>query len=105
MVVVSQGYCRIVIVVRWFNSSKMGLGAGELNGRKNRSSALTVHKDRSVKAKGCAINGVLTGYWKWFGKDGTKMRSGYLKMANRHEWTTYDARGKAGRVTKMKSPR
>jgi antitoxin component YwqK of YwqJK toxin-antitoxin module len=34
------------------------------------------HKDGSIKAKGYIINDVLTGYWRWFGKDGTKMRSG-----------------------------
>jgi hypothetical protein len=36
-------------------------------------------KDRAVKAKGHTINGVLTGYWEWFRKDGAKMRSGYFE--------------------------
>lgn len=37
------------------------------------------HKDRSIKAKGHTIDGVLTGYWEWFGKDGTKMQLGYFE--------------------------
>jgi antitoxin component YwqK of YwqJK toxin-antitoxin module len=64
------------------------------------------HKDGSVKAKGCTINGALTGYWEWFRKDGTKMRSGYFEDGKQTgEWTTYDAGGKVVKVTKMKSPR
>jgi antitoxin component YwqK of YwqJK toxin-antitoxin module len=64
------------------------------------------HKDGSIKAKGCTINGVLTGYWEWFRKDGTKMRSGYFENGKQAgEWTTYDAKGKAVKVTRMKPPR
>jgi hypothetical protein len=36
------------------------------------------HKDGSLKARGSTINDILTGYWEWFRKDGTRMRSGYL---------------------------
>jgi len=39
------------------------------------------HKDASIKAKACTISDVLTGYWEWFRKDGTKMRPNILKMA------------------------
>jgi antitoxin component YwqK of YwqJK toxin-antitoxin module len=64
------------------------------------------HKDGSTKAIGCTINGVLTGYWEWFRKDGTKMRSGYFENGKQAgEWTTYDAGGKVVKVTRMKSPR
>jgi antitoxin component YwqK of YwqJK toxin-antitoxin module len=63
------------------------------------------HKDGSVKAKGQVIDDVLTGYWEWFRKDGTKMRSGYFEDGKQvGEWTTYDAKGKVVKVTKMKSP-
>jgi antitoxin component YwqK of YwqJK toxin-antitoxin module len=49
---------------------------------------------------------VLTGYWEWFRKDGSKMRSGYFEDSKQlGEWTTYDAKGKVAKVTKMKSPR
>jgi antitoxin component YwqK of YwqJK toxin-antitoxin module len=64
------------------------------------------HRDGSIKAKGCTIDGVLTGYWEWFRKDGTKMRSGHFENGKQTgEWTTYDARGKVVKVTRMKSPR
>jgi hypothetical protein len=36
-------------------------------------------KDGSIGAIGCIINGVPTGYWEWFRKDGTKMRSRYFE--------------------------
>ena len=36
------------------------------------------HKDGSIWAKGKMANGVPTGYWEWFRKDGTKLRSGYF---------------------------
>jgi antitoxin component YwqK of YwqJK toxin-antitoxin module len=49
---------------------------------------------------------VLTGYWEWFRKDGTKMRSGYFENGKQvGEWTTYYAKGTVVKVTKMKSPR
>jgi antitoxin component YwqK of YwqJK toxin-antitoxin module len=64
------------------------------------------HKDGSIKARGYVIDDVLTGYWAWFRKDGTKMRSGYFENGKQvGEWTTYDAKGTVVKVTKMKSPR
>jgi antitoxin component YwqK of YwqJK toxin-antitoxin module len=63
------------------------------------------HKDGSVRAKGHMKDGELEGYWEWFRKDGTKMRSGYFENAKQvGEWTTYNAKGKIVRVSKMKSP-
>jgi hypothetical protein len=51
------------------------------------------HKDGSITAKGHID--ALTGYWEWFRKDDTKMRSGYFENGKQAgEWTTYDARGK-----------
>jgi antitoxin component YwqK of YwqJK toxin-antitoxin module len=67
---------------------------------------IDLHKDGSVKAKGCIIDGVLTGYWEWFRKDGTKTRSRYFENGEQAgEWTTYDAAGKVVKVTRMKSRR
>jgi antitoxin component YwqK of YwqJK toxin-antitoxin module len=63
------------------------------------------HKDGSIKAKGTTSNDVLTEYWEWFRKDGTKMRSGYFENGTGRRKTTYDARGKVVKVTRMKSPR
>jgi antitoxin component YwqK of YwqJK toxin-antitoxin module len=61
------------------------------------------HKDGSIWAKGKMINGVATGYWEWFRKDGTKMRSGYFENGEQvSEWTTYDKNGKVYKVTVMK---
>jgi hypothetical protein len=49
--------------------------------------------------------GELAGYWEWLRKDGTRMRSAYFENGNQvGEWTTYDAKGKIVKVTKMKSP-
>jgi antitoxin component YwqK of YwqJK toxin-antitoxin module len=62
------------------------------------------HEDGTIKAKGHTVDDVLTGYWEWFRKDGTKMRSGHFDNGKQAgEWTTYDAQGKVVKVTKMKS--
>jgi antitoxin component YwqK of YwqJK toxin-antitoxin module len=64
------------------------------------------HKDGSIKARGNTADGELTGYWEWFRKDGTRMRSGYFENGKQvGEWTTYDASGKPFKVTKMKVQR
>lgn len=61
------------------------------------------HKDGSVWAKGQKIDGVLAGYWEWFRKDGTKMRSGSFENGEQTgEWVTYDATGEVYKVTQMK---
>jgi hypothetical protein len=46
----------------------------------------------------------MTGYWEWFRKDGTKLRSGFFE-ANQQvgRWTTYDKKGAVYKVTEMKS--
>jgi hypothetical protein len=61
------------------------------------------HKDGSIWAKGQTIDGVPTGYWEWFRKGGTKMRSGTFEKGQQvGEWTTYDPKGKVYKVTVMK---
>ena len=43
------------------------------------------------------------GYWEWFRKDGTKLRSGHFDNGQQTgEWTTYDKRGQVYKVTTMK---
>ncbi len=37
------------------------------------------HKNGSIWAKGKMNNETPEGYWQWFRKDGSKMRSGYFK--------------------------
>ena len=62
------------------------------------------HRDGSLWAKGQTVDGVMAGYWEWFRKDGTKLRSGHFKAGEQAgEWTTYDAKGKVVKVTRMKS--
>ena len=61
------------------------------------------HKDGSVWARGRTIDGVPTGYWEWFRKDGSKMRSGtFEKGEQAGAWTTYDKKGAIVKVTVMK---
>ncbi len=51
-------------------------------------------------------DGELAGYWEWFRKGGTKMRSGCFENGKQvGESMTYDVQGKIVKVTKMKSPR
>lgn len=46
------------------------------------------------------IDGVLTGYWEWFRKDGSKMRTGTFENGEQvGEWTTYDREGNVVKVT------
>ena len=58
------------------------------------------HKDGSIWATGEMLNGQCEGYWKWFRKDGTKMRSGYFKSGKQTgEWITYDKSGEPYKIT------
>ena len=58
------------------------------------------HKDRSVWAKGTMLGKKMHGYWEWFRKDGTKMRSGYFdKGIQSGDWTTYDVKSRVLKVT------
>ena len=64
------------------------------------------HKDGTIWAKGQTVNGVPTGFWKWFRKDGTLMRSGYFEKGKQvGEWTTYDKKEKVVKTTMMKPKR
>jgi antitoxin component YwqK of YwqJK toxin-antitoxin module len=61
------------------------------------------HKDGSIWAKGQMIDDVPTGYWEWFRKDGSKLRSGYFDNGEQvGEWTTYDRKSQVYKVTLMK---
>ncbi|MEX0616265.1 MAG: hypothetical protein WD231_00460 [Candidatus Woykebacteria bacterium] len=52
------------------------------------------HKDGSIWAKGQLVVGVMEGYWEWFRKEGTKMRSGHFEKGKQTgEWITYDKNG------------
>jgi antitoxin component YwqK of YwqJK toxin-antitoxin module len=62
------------------------------------------HGDGSVRARGKEAGGQLHGYWEWFRKDGTRMRSGHFEHGVKTgEWITYDKDGGVYKVTKIKS--
>lgn len=64
---------------------------------------IKTHRDGSLWAKGQTLNDLPTGYWEWFRKDGTLLRSGVFDAgAQVGEWTTYDTKGKAYKVTTIK---
>jgi antitoxin component YwqK of YwqJK toxin-antitoxin module len=53
-----------------------------------------------LKAKGAKKTGELHGYWEWYRKDGTIMRSGYFKSGLQvGEWITFDAIGNVYKVS------
>lgn len=61
------------------------------------------HKDGSLWVRGQTLDGIATGYWEWFRKDGTRMRSGHFDHGEQvGEWTTYDKAGAVYKVTIMK---
>ena len=48
------------------------------------------------------IGGKPEGYFEWFRKDGSKMRSGYFNKGKQvGEWTTFDKTGRIVKVTRM----
>jgi antitoxin component YwqK of YwqJK toxin-antitoxin module len=60
-------------------------------------------KDGGIRAKGNKVSGQLDGYWEWFRKDGTKLRSGHFAKGRRvGEWVTYDSNGKIYKVAVFK---
>lgn len=57
------------------------------------------HKDGSIWAKGKMAGKVCEGYWEWFRKDSTKLRSGNFKNGKQvGEWITYDKKGKVYKI-------
>jgi len=47
--------------------------------------------------------GKMHGYWEWFRKDGTRMRSGHFENGKQvGEWITYDRAAKPFKTTMMK---
>ncbi len=57
------------------------------------------HNDGSIWATGARKNGIMEGYWEWFRKDGTTMRSGHFSKGEQTgEWKTYDTKGKVHTV-------
>ncbi|WP_062077358.1 toxin-antitoxin system YwqK family antitoxin [Demequina globuliformis] len=62
------------------------------------------HADGSIWARGQMYQGVEHGYWEFFRKDGTLMRSGTFDRGRQvDEWITYDKTGAPYKVTQMGS--
>ena len=63
-----------------------------------------LHKDGSLRARGQTLDDLPTGYWEWFRKDGTRLRSGHFEKGEQiGDWTTYDATGGPYKVTRMRA--
>ena len=72
--------------------------------KKSQQEHIEYHKDGSVWARGQKTNGVLSGYWEWFRKGGTKMRSGHFENGEQTGlWITYDKKGQVYKVTNFKT--
>ena len=70
---------------------------------KTKKSYVKRHNDGTIWAKGTMVGSQPEGYWEWFRKDGTKLRSGYFEKGKQvGDWTTYDKNGKVYKVTRMK---
>lgn len=66
----------------------------------SRGKVLEFYANGFLKARGSMKAGELHGYWEWFRKDGTIMRSGHFKNGqNVGEWITYDSSGKVYKVS------
>jgi hypothetical protein len=71
--------------------------------RKSAKPHVHYHKEGSVWARGQLKGDTMVGYWEWFRKDGTRMRSGYFEDGvQTGEWITYDKKGRVYKVTTMK---
>lgn len=61
------------------------------------------HKDGSLWARGKMLGAEMVGYWEWFRRDGTKLRSGHFDRGQQcGEWITYDKTGQIYKVTELK---
>ena len=67
---------------------------------------LVHHADGSLWAQGQTRNGVLFGYWEWFRKDGTMLRSGSFGSDGEPTgvWTTCDRKGRPRKVMDLDPP-
>jgi antitoxin component YwqK of YwqJK toxin-antitoxin module len=74
----------------------------DFQGRQVKQRHIEYHIDGSIWAMGDMVDGKCEGYWEWFRKDGTRMRSGYFEKGKQvGEWTTYDKEGNIVKVTQL----
>lgn len=61
------------------------------------------HRDGGIRARGQTVEGFATGYWEFFRRDGTMLRSGHYDRGRQvGEWTTYDKAGKPYKATTIR---
>lgn len=61
-----------------------------------------LHKDGSVRGRGKVLQGKQDGYWEWFRRDGTRLRSGWFEAGRQvGVWTTYNSAGEVHKTTAM----
>ena len=70
-----RGYRSIASLHFIFNVMEMNTMAAK---RVKPGAYVKHHRDGSVWARGHTTDGVATGYWEWFRKDGVRMREGQL---------------------------
>jgi antitoxin component YwqK of YwqJK toxin-antitoxin module len=46
---------------------------------KTKNNYIKYHNDGTIWAQGTMVDGQPEGYWEWFRKTGTRMRSGYFE--------------------------
>jgi antitoxin component YwqK of YwqJK toxin-antitoxin module len=69
----------------------------------NNGKYINKYTDGTVQAVGQHVDGKMDGYWEWFRKDGSKMRSGNFDRDKQvGEWITYDRGGKVVKKTMFK---
>jgi antitoxin component YwqK of YwqJK toxin-antitoxin module len=57
-------------------------------------SHVSYYPDGSIRAKGNLKDGKRNGYWKWYRKDGSKMKVGFFTNGTLTKaWMKYDIRG------------
>jgi len=68
-----------------------------------RKKFIKYHNDGTIWAKGHMAGNKPDGYFEWFRKDGTMMRSGYFSKGKQvGRWTTYDKKGGIVKITTIK---
>jgi hypothetical protein len=79
------------------------IGMPARKGAGNKKRYIKYHNDGTIWAKGSVLGGQPDGYFEWFRKDGTRMRSGYFSRGEQTgDWTTYDKNGRIVKVTRMR---
>ena len=73
------------------------------NNTSNNGKYICKYADGTIQSTGQHVDGKMDGYWEWFRKDGTKMRSGSFELDKQvGKWTTYNRGGDVVKKTDYK---